>query len=130
MKTRSKLGVLALILGLGMAVGLSGCKTAAAPPLAPGAYSQLDMQINAVLQAGHAAAIKYETDVTAGFVPSAAFKTTMQQLVNSLNIADPLYQQYHAVLATNATALEPPALSAAVTGVSNSLTAITNQAGK
>lgn len=113
-----------------LVVAFAGCKTAATPPLAPGAYTPLDQQINAVLQAGHAAAVKYESDVTAGFNPSAAFKVTMQQLVNGLNIADPLYQQYHAVLATNPTALEPAQLSTAVTSVSNSLTAITNQAGK
>lgn len=116
---------------LGLAIGwMTGCKASVAPPLPPGAANQLDAQINEVLQAGHAAAVKYESDVTAGFNPSAAFKATMTQLVNALNIADPLYQTYHATLATNPAATEPPALSAAVTSVSNSLTQITSEAGK
>ena len=114
---------------LGLVYSLAGCKVVQAP-LPTNAVNQVDAGINEVLQAGHAAALKYEQDVAGGFVPSAAFKATMQGLVTALNIADPLYQQYHAVLLTDPTAAEPASLSTAVTSVSTALSNITANAGK
>lgn len=111
---------------LGILVLFSGCAHNVNTPLPQGAINQPDAETNAVLQAGHAAADRYETDVKNGFVPSASLKVAVANLVKALNIADPLYQAWHATLLTNAAAPQPAALPSAVSQVSASLTAVNN----
>jgi len=120
-----------LLFGAIMAVGgIGGCAKHVQAPLPTNAINEVDAQLNAVLQAAHAAAVKYEADVQAGFVPSPAFKQTMKVLVDALNIADPLYQTYHSTLQTNPNAPEPAALQQAVAQVSSSLGQIATTANK
>ena len=61
---------------------LCGCKPVAAP-LPAGAVKTVDAQINAILQAGHAAVVQYDADVKAGFAPTAAYQTIMTNLMEA-----------------------------------------------
>jgi hypothetical protein len=107
-----------------MAICLFGCK-AANTPLPAGAINAVDAQINANLQAAHAAVVQYEADVAAGkHTPDATEKAVVNKLIASLNFADPLYQNYHAQLAANPAAGEPQQLADALTDVSQNLSAI------
>ena len=101
-----------------------GCH-AANVPLPTGAINATDAQINANLQAAHAAVLQYEADVTAGkHTPDATEKTVVNKLVAALNFADPLYQSYHAALVANPAAGEPQQLIDALTAVTANLSAI------
>lgn len=114
---------IASILSFGM---LTGCiHQPVSAPLPAGAINATDASLNEVLQAGHAAAVQYGTDVANGFVPSPALKTAMAALISALNIADPLYQSYHNLLQTQPGAGEPAALASAVVQVSQALATIT-----
>lgn len=99
---------------------LCGCKPVAAP-LPAGAVNTVDAQINAILQAGHAAVVQYDADVKAGFAPTAAYQTIMTNLTNALNLADPLYQSYHGTLISAPATAEPDSLVTATAQVQNLL---------
>jgi hypothetical protein len=103
-----------------------GCAVKANAPLPQNAVNATDAEINAILQAAHAAVVQYDNDVAAGFVPSAALKTAVSQLTNALNIAQPLEQTFHTTLQSNPGAAEPPALSTAVSQVSAAMTNLTS----
>jgi len=104
-------------------VPMTGCaaKNPATVVLPAGAINSTDAQINAVLQAGHAAATQYLADKKSGFTPTPALATTMTTLIHVLNIADPLYQTYHTALKTNPAAPEPANLAAAITQIQTAL---------
>jgi hypothetical protein len=116
--------ILAFVLGL----ALTGCKTVSAP-LPTGAINTVDAQINAILQAGHAAVVQYDADVAAGFAPTAAYKAILSNLTNALNIADPMYQSYHATLMTAPSTAEPESLVTATAQVQNLLGQIPGTVG-
>ena len=119
-----KLALLAIFLAL----PVFGCKTVTTP-LPANAVNSLDAGINEVLQAGHAAAAKYQADVAAAtFTPTPAFKSRMTTLIKALNVADPAYQAYHAALVANPAAAEPAPLASAISTVSSSLSQITQPA--
>lgn len=103
-----------------------GCAVKANAPLPRNAVNATDAEINAILQAAHAAVVQYNTDVAAGFVPSATLKSAVSQLTNALDIAQPLEQTFDATLRTNPAAAEPAALSTAVSQVSAAMTNLTS----
>lgn len=119
MRTRT-LAALAL-LGFIM---LAGCANKTAP-LPTGAINATDAGLNENLQAAHAAVIQYEADVTAGkHVPDATEKVIVNKVIAALNVADPLYQQWHTALQANPAAGEPQQLIDAVAVVTTNLSAI------
>jgi hypothetical protein len=100
---------------------LAGCKTVNAP-LPAGAVNQVDATINESLQAAHAYVAQWQKDVASGaHVATATEKTVMTKVVTDLNIADPLYQQFHAALVANPGAGEPADLAAALAAVTSDL---------
>lgn len=100
---------------------LVGCVHNVTAPLPAGAVNGVDAQINAILQAGHAAVVQYNTDVSSGFVPSVAYKAIMTNLTTALNVADPLYQGYHVTLMTAPQTAEPQSLVMATANVQSAL---------
>jgi hypothetical protein len=111
-------------LAVALSFGMAGC----APknqPLPTGAVNAVDAQLNANLQAAHAALVQYEADVTAGkHVPSADEKALVNKFIVSLNTADVLYQSYHAALVANPASGEPQQLIDALTAVTTNLSAL------
>lgn len=122
----AKVAVLVLFVVLS-GMTFSGCKAVNAP-LPPGALSPADATIDATLAAGTAAVNQYETDVKAGFVPTVALKKTMQGIQQSLAIAIPAYQAWHAALATVPSTPQPAALSTAVSNVNAGLQSLPSAA--
>ncbi|HVW78502.1 MAG TPA: hypothetical protein VHB45_12875 [Alloacidobacterium sp.] len=116
------------VLCAALSLSVAGCAHQVNAPLPKGAINSIDAQTNAVLQAGHAAAAQYEADVKAGFVPSGTLKAAVAQLVNALNVADPLYQTWHSVLQSDPGAAQPAQLASSVSQVSSSLATITSAA--
>lgn len=112
-----------------VAVLLCGCKPATTP-LPTGAINTVDAQINAILQAAHAAEVQYSADVTGGFVPTAAYAALMGQLKTALNTADPLYIAYHQQLTTSPLTAEPAQLVTATANVQTLLGQIPGTVGK
>jgi len=108
---------------------MCGCKTASAP-LPAGAVNGLDAQVNAILQAGHAAVVQYDADVKAGFSPVPAYASIMSNLTTALNTADPLYQAYHAQLVSAPQTAEPAQLVTATAQVQSLLNQIPGSVGK
>lgn len=107
---------------------LAGCKAVNAP-LPAGAVNNVDATINESLQAAHAYVAQWQTDVASGkHVPTATEKTIVGQVVTDLNIADPLYQQFHTALAANPAAGEPANLAAALAAVTSDLANLVNAA--
>jgi hypothetical protein len=112
---------------LGVLIGLmliAGCNihSATPPPLPTNAVNQTDASINEVLQSAHAAYVQVYNDVQAGkWKPTAGQKTVLDNLATALNVADPLYQSYHAELLTNSATTEPAALTTALSNVSTAL---------
>jgi hypothetical protein len=103
---------------------MAACKPVTAP-LPSGAINNVDAQVNATLQAAHAAVVQYESDVTAGkHTPTAEEKSIVNKLVQALNVADPLFQQWHSALQVNPAAGQPQALADALTAVSQNLNSI------
>ena len=115
-----------MLIGLALALSVTGCKTTPAP-LPAGAVNSVDAGLNENLQAAHAAVVQYQADVTAGkHTPTAAEKTVVNALIVALNTADPLYQSYHAALVADPTAGEPQQLIDALAAVTANLSAVQN----
>ncbi len=115
--------VIAAVLALAT-LGMYGCK-AANTPLPANAVNAVDAGINENLQAAHAAVAKYQQDVAAGLhTPTPTEKLAVNALINTLNVADPMYQNYHATLKLNPAAGEPAELIAAVNAVTNNLSSL------
>jgi hypothetical protein len=115
-----KLAVIILALPL----FLAGCKPA---PLPTGAINGVDAALNANLQAAHAAVLQYEADVKAGLhTPTVAERTAVNNIIGSLNIADPLYQAWHAQLQKDPTTPESAQLIGLAADISSELNAIEN----
>ena len=118
-----------------IALVLAGCKTASAP-LPTGAINSVDATINESLQAAHAYVTQWQTDVACKVAstactphtPTAAETTLMGKVATDLNIADPLYQQFHTALAANPGAGEPANLAAALAAVTSDLANLVNAA--
>ena len=105
------------IAGLALAVGLVGCHMAQRP-LPVGAVNAVDAQINSDLQTARTAILKYQADVAAGLHKATPTETmVVHNLAHAINVADPLYQSYHAALLANPGAGEPAELAAALTAV-------------
>ena len=116
-----KRALFAAALGLATLFTVTGCKQVAAP-LPTNAVNAVDAGINENLQAAHAAVVKYQADVAAGLhTPTPSEKLIVNDLINTLNVADPMYQNYHAVLKLNPAAGEPAELIAAVNAVTSNL---------
>ena len=111
----------ALLIATVIACFLAGCKPATTA-LPAGAVNSVDATINESLQAAHAYVAQWQADVASGkHVPTAAEKTAIGQVVTDLNIADPLFQQFHAALVANPGAGEPANLAAALAAVTSDL---------
>ena len=124
-----KRALFAAVLAL-FSVGAIGCKQVAAP-LPPNAINSTDSGVNHVLQAAHAGAAQFYADVQAGkFVPTAAEKSAYDSVASALNVADPLYQQWHTALVANPGAGEPQQLIDAVVVVTANINTILNAIGK
>ena len=94
-------------------------------PLPAGAINAADAQLNANLQAAHAALVQYEADVTVGkHTPSADEKSLVNKLIVSLNTAEILYEVYHEQLVVNPAAGEPQQLIDALAAVTTNLSAL------
>jgi hypothetical protein len=79
----------------------------------------------------HAGAAQFDADVVAGkFTPTAAEKTAYNSVASALNVADPLYQQWHAALVTNPGAGEPQQLIDAAAIVTANINTILAAVGK
>jgi hypothetical protein len=103
---------------------LAGCANKTAP-LPNGAINAADAGLNENLQAAHATVLQYEADVTAGkHVPDATEKVIVNKVIAALNVADPLYQQWHTTLQANPAAGEPQQLIDAVAVVTTNIGAI------
>ncbi len=110
-------------IGIALALG-QGCKTAIAP-LPANAINSVDAGINENLQAAHAFIVQYESDVASGkHAPTANEKAAVNKVIAALNVADPLYQSYHTALASNPNTGEPAELAAAITAVTDNLSAL------
>ena len=111
-------------LAVALSFGMAGC----APknqPLPTGAVNAVDAQLNANLQAAHAAVLQYEADVAVGkHTPDATEKAIVNKVIVALNTADPLYQSYHAALVANPAAGEPQKLIDALAAVTTNLNAL------
>jgi hypothetical protein len=113
-----------MLLGVALALSVAGCKTTPAP-LPAGAINSVDAGLNENLQAAHAAVVQYEADVTAGkHTPDATEKAVVNKLIAALNVADPLYQSWHAALVADPTAGEPQQLIDALAAVTANLNAV------
>jgi hypothetical protein len=112
------------------AIGMAGCKQVAAP-LPPNAINATDSGINHVLQAAHAGAAQFATDVQTGkFTPTPTEISAYDSVASALNVADPLYRQWHAALVANPGAGEPQQLIDAVTVVTANINQILTAIGK
>jgi opacity protein-like surface antigen len=112
------------------AIGVVGCKSINAP-LPPNAINATDSGVNHTLQAAHAGAKQFNDDVQAGkFTPTLAEKAAYDSVVNALNVADPLYQQWHKALVANPDAGEPQQLINAVVVVTANINTVLSAIGK
>ncbi len=118
-----------------LAVGLmcfTGCNLKPAP-LPPNAVNATDSGVNHTLQMAHVATAQFYSDTTSTppkFVPTAVEKTAYNSIAKALNVADPLYQQWHAALVANPGAGEPQQLIDAAAIVTANITTILNAVGK
>lgn len=116
-------------LGIGLCAAV-GCHYTSSP-LPPHAINATDSGVNHVLQMAHSAAAQFDADVVAGkFTPTEAQKSAYNSIAQTLNVADPLYQQWHAALVANPGAGEPQQLIDATAIVTANITTILNAVGK
>jgi len=127
-----RIAILTVIMAL--TVTVIGCK-AANTPLPTGAINATDAQLNANLQAAHAALVQYQADVVAGkFTPDPTTTIIVNKIIVALNTADALYcapvngacspTSYPAQLMANPAAGEPAQLAAAMTTIETNIGAI------
>ena len=117
----------ALCIGLCAVVG---CNLKPAP-LPPHAINATDSGVNHTLQMAHSGAAQFDADVVSGkFTPSAAEKTAYNSVAKALNVADPLYQQWHAALVADPGAGEPQQLIDAAAIVTANINTILAAVGK
>lgn len=112
-KLRKRIGALALIFGMGIAVGLLGCKTnTVTAPLAPGYQNSADQKIGQTLAGANwfytsvqcstlgqgFSQTTHACDPTVAvqkYTPAAAEKTALNELSLAINTANAIYLQYH-----------------------------------
>jgi hypothetical protein len=114
-----------LVLALCLPLFVAGCKNtnAPTPPLAPGAYNQVDQQLYGSLMAVQASLDNLKATVenpNTEASTAASIKPYLNQAILDYNIAEVAYQTYHAALATNPAA-SPSAVQTAITKVQTDL---------
>jgi predicted small lipoprotein YifL len=116
-----------------LSVGLlcfTGCSLKPAS-LPPNAINATDSSVNHVLQMAHSGAAQFDSDVVSGkFTPSAAEKSAYNSVAEALNVADPLYQKWHAALVSDPGAGEPQQLIDAAAIVTANINTILAAIGK
>lgn len=105
---------------------IPGCKTVSAP-LPTNAVNGIDAGVNETLQAAHTGAAQFAANVQSGkFTATPAEKAAYNAVANALNVADPIYQQWHAALVANPAAMEPQQLISALAIVTSNISSILN----
>ena len=98
MKLRKRIGALALIFAMGIAVGLLGCKTnTVTAPLAPGYLNATDQKMGQDLAALNGFVLQEKANYAA--LPAAAQATekpVLNDLITATDLANASYQAYHA----------------------------------